>query len=240
MGDAMKRAVWIAAGAVAIVTLAGGVAAWQLTQRPDAREAPLRERAAASGKPTAVSAARGGDLEQRVQRLERKIAMLERQRAVARVLAGDDEDGEERGGAAPKAVDDPVFEMAVRDVVDRVGQERAEERRVERKERMQRWADRWTDQVATAVKLDAAQKAKVQQIMRDHFDAMLRAREATESGDAGAGPGGFRERRREMREALDKRLSQALTPAQLRDLTALRESGDLPGLWGGGGRSRRD
>jgi hypothetical protein len=232
----MSRALWIGLGALAGLAVAGaGLAAWQLREEaPDEPTKPAAKSLRGDKRP-AARAATGGPVEERIARLERKVSLLERQRDMARLLgaAGGDDDGD--GDAGANTVDDPVFEMAVRDIVERVGDERAREESQRRLQRMERWSQRWTDDIAVSLGLNDAQKTKVLAAVKEHFEATVRAREGAEGADAGSP----RERRRTMREALDKRLAGVLTPTQMRELAAKRESGELPGF-GGARRGRRD
>lgn len=127
--------------------------------------------------------------------------------------------------------DDPVFEAAVRDVVERMQQDRSDERDERRAEAARSWADR----LAEAAKLSDAQKTKVLGIAQDMIQQMREQRDA----DAGAPRGTWGERRAAMREETDRRLGEVLTPAQMaiyRDSNDLRLDGVLRSRGRGGSR----
>ena len=130
------------------------------------------------------------------------------------------------------AVDDPVFEAAVRDVLDQIETERTLERKERRTERMRAAADRVFERLAPELSLNEGQKQKVLAILREHFESMVEDRPA-DGGFAGSG----RERMRERRAKLDQKLGEVLSEPQLKRMRELQESGELPGF-GGRGRGR--
>jgi hypothetical protein len=160
--------------------------------------------------------------------LEDQVARLERQRRLPTPAAGTAQPAmaKERSVA-----DDPVFEAAVRDVLERIQQERAERR----DERRTQVAQRWADQLAEKAALNDTQKASVRAIADDLAQKMRDLREA----DGGADPGrGWADQRNALRTQGEQRLSETLTARQMQ---VYRESGDLgidQVLRGGGGRGR--
>lgn len=174
--------------------------------------------------PRAASSAVAEDVDQRIAAVERRMAQVERRSMLrpATPVGGTptapnplpptaaqgstDQD-------APKDVDDPVFEAAVRDVVQRLEEERESERQVQREEQRQAAAQRWAAELTDKLGLRDDQKAKLLTLAREFYDHM---RDAFRS-DAGAGLG-FEDRRekvRALRKQYDEKLGTVLDQAQL-------------------------
>lgn len=173
------------------------------------------------------------DVERRLAALEARVQRLERTRIALQQAAsdGDDEERDESGNV----IDNPVFEAAVRDVVDRVEGEQEQVRQERRMRRMAAWAKDSASELAESLSLDEAQRAKVQALLKEHFERIIAERE---SGRADGGSS-RRERFLAAREELDSKIDAVLTPAQRRQATALRENGEFPGTWGGRRGRRR-
>jgi hypothetical protein len=171
------------------------------------------------------------NVSQRIERLEREVSLLKRERQIARALAQNAADGG-TGTSSGATIDDPLFETAVLDVIERSQTER-------RNQRIQSASERWGNELSQKLGLREDQKRKVIEIVRAQLEAMARMRDG--EGDAGAGFGRdqWRQRMRAEREKMDTQLASVLTPAQVAQMKDLREQGELPGLWGGG-RRRRD
>jgi hypothetical protein len=232
----MTSRIWVLVGLLAVAAgFGGGWLGGRAKDKPAVAREPAGERA---DEPVEVRAAEGS-VEERVAVLEREVGRLRRERDVARAMAAMAGSGEDAAAPKSAAVDDPVFEAAVRDVMDRIDAEKTEERTVRRTERIREFSERWADQVETPLALTPEQKRKVTEIMREHFEAMSRWREEREAGGGDGGRESFRDRMRSNREALDQRLGEVLDRRQQDKLGELRESGELPGFWGGGrGRGR--
>jgi hypothetical protein len=123
---------------------------------------------------------------------------------------------------APAAVDDPVFEAAVRDVVQRVEDERDNERQVAREEQRQAAAQRWATELTEKLGLREDQKGKLLTLAREFYDQL---REVFR-GDAGAGlpPEDRREKVRALRQQYDEKLGGVLDHAQLGEYQKLDDS----------------
>ncbi|APR76522.1 Hypothetical protein A7982_01869 [Minicystis rosea] len=179
-----------------------------------------------------VRAEDDGDLSARIATLEAEVSRLQQQRRSApppRAAAEAPAATGEPARARP-LVDDPVFESGVRDVLDRIQQERAGEREDRRTQAQQRWADRLTEQAG----LSDQQKAKVLGIAQDLAEKMRGLRDP----DAGASsPEGFRAQRDAFRAESEQRLAEVLSPKQME---IYRGSSDLriEAGWGRGGRGR--
>jgi hypothetical protein len=206
-----------------------------------------RPKGAASAKAgeDALEPEQAGSLAERVERLERELATVKRQRNAAEALAAygsalaDDEAQGDGGSTAGRhVIDEPVFELAVRDVVDRVDAERSADRRARRMERQNAAAKRMIERYAEELKLTADQKTKMEAIVREHLQAMTALRDS--DGDAGAAPASrdeWRERMRGMREQTEKKLSGVLDQTQMEKYRELRSEEGF-GM-GGGRRGRR-
>lgn len=179
------------------------------------------------------------DLEKRITTLEQNAAKSERSRRVERAAAAAAPSGDDPGGAAPAPgkphIDDPVFDTAVRDIIDQVSEERREEREARQTDRRKRMAEAWTQEIAGELGLSDAQKQKVADIVREYFDSLRALRDS----DAGppASRAQWRERARAEREKAEKKLGQTLDAGQMEKYKGLDDDKKL-GM-GGGGRGRR-
>lgn len=204
-------------GVIVVAAIAGGViggaVAWGVA---GSRSGGGKAKASASASPE--------DTEDRVAALERRMAQVERRSAfrpatpaggtpaapnplpptAAQGTPGKDE---------PQGVDDPVFEAAVRDVVQRVEEERENERQVQREEQRQAAAQRWANELTEKLGLRDDQKAKLLTLAREFYDSM---RDVFRS-DAGAGLAfeDRREKMRALRKQYDEKVGGVLDPAQL-------------------------
>ena len=176
--------------------------------------------------------------EERIQQLEKAVATLERERKMTRLATayGSAMAAAEDAGAAPSSVvDDPVFQAAVRDVMDQRETEKRDERKTERDERRRKGAERWSNQMATTLGLTDAQKQKVTAAMQGYFEDMRALRE---SDNPPSSPGEWRQKMTELRNKREGELTQALTPEQKQKYDALDDDEKL-GAGFGRGRGRR-
>jgi hypothetical protein len=171
--------------AVILSGVLGGVLGSLIT---GSRSAHVRTKA--SAEPAAASESGQPDiLKRRVEALERAVSTLQREARAARMLsaygsAAADDEGAADGGKT-KTVDDPVFEVAVRDIIEQVNSERSSERRTARR---QANAERWTQRLAEQVALSEPQKARVMEIVGSFFEKLGQLRES-ERERAEARPG---------------------------------------------------
>jgi hypothetical protein len=217
---------------ILIAVLAGGVAGGVAGRMSAPAPAPRTAKSAAA-EPEDSQA-----LGAKVAKLERDVAALERERritraALARALPSDsDPAAGADGGAPPRSIDDPVFELAVRDVMDQIDDERRQERQARWEERRKVAADRWSAWLGTELGLSDDQKRKVADVVKSYFEKM----QATWQSDAG--PVTRQERRskmRELRTESDKQLAQILHPQQKAKYDGMDED-DKIGFGFGGGR----
>ncbi|MFT3768075.1 MAG: hypothetical protein QM820_21710 [Minicystis sp.] len=194
------------------------------------RSAPHRAPAAAVAAPDRAD----DDLATRVASLEAELTRLQQQRRAAPSprAQGDSPPPSPAEKADPTRgralVDDPVFETAVRDVMEKLQQERAGEREERRTQAQQRWADRLAEEAG----LTDQQKAKALAIAQEMAEKMRDMR------DSDAGPTS-REAWVAQRDALraqgEQRLAEVLSAKQME---VYRQSSDLQmnAGWGRGGR----
>lgn len=173
------------------------------------------------------------ELSAQVAALQAEVARLRQQRTASGSTRPQIEAAAQPGDApARPVVDDPVFEAAVRAVMDRAQQERAGEREERRAQASQRWADRLAEQA----ELSDAQKAKALTIAQELAEKLRDLREA----DAGpASAQAFRAQRDALRTQSEQRLAEVLSAHQME---VYRGSTELQMEAGGGrgGRRRAD
>jgi hypothetical protein len=219
-------------GVIAIAAVAGGVigggVAWAVA---GGRSSSPR---------SASSATADTDMDERVAALERRMAQAERRSlrrpatpaggtpAAPNPLPPTAAQGEPE--EAPD-VADPVFEAAVRDVMQRVDEERENERQMQRDEQRQAAAQRWAAELTERLGLREDQKAKLLTLAREFYDHM---REAFR-GDAGPGvaPVDRREKVAALRKQYDEKLGTVLDATQLAEYQKLDDGMKL------GSRARR-
>jgi hypothetical protein len=166
----------------------------------------------------------------RVEALERTVRALALKESVARAMkqATPEAAGTEKPPPADVApiVDNPVFEAAVRDVMERAEEERNLERETQRAEGRQRAAEEWSNDLSQKLRLTDVQKAKVTEIAQSFWEKL---RETRQGGDAGVRPS--REERRQqldqLRQAAEAELAKVLDHSQLTSYRELDESARL-------------
>ena len=220
---------------IALASALGGGLVGGLVVHVARPRAPVRAEAAPE---SSAGAEESGALERRVGRLEQQLQYSERRQRTVDALQKMAQEKSPDGGSAAvtrSAVDDPVFEAAVRDVLDQVETERSLERKERRTERVRAMADRFVERLTPDLGLNEAQKQKLLSILREHFEAMMQG--AAQSDGGVPAPDQWRARQRERREKLDQKLGEVLSEPQLKKMRELQESGELPGF-GGRGRGR--
>lgn len=178
-------------------------------------------------------------LEDRVAALEQHVAA---QRLRALQLSGrSPADSNDPGGSsskpndAPPVIDDPVFEAAVRDIMERVNEERASERELRSEERRREAAENWANELSRAIGLREDQKAKVITVVQDYLQSLRQGR------GPDAGPLTREERRarmRELRDDAERRLGEFLTRDQLDAYRKLDDEQRIGGMFRRGRRER--
>lgn len=217
----------------ALGAVVGGVAAALVTVAllgPDEKEKrqPATAGIEAEDDPELDDEPSSSELEERVIRLEQAVGSLARRAVSTPAAAGA---GQPDGAAEQPIVDDPVFEAAVRDVVDRLEEERNTDRELRRAERRKQRAERWAANLADKLRLSEQQRAAISAI-NQRFQDQFR--------QAARGDGGFldRDARRarfaELRTQAEAELARVLDGSQLQSYRELPEKEQL------GGRRGRD
>ena len=195
--------------------------------------------AASRAKPPTLEqepAAEGAALEQRLAALERQIAAerprlrIVRPPAAAASLSPDGSPSERPAADPPAVVDDPVFEAAVRDILERVDEERESERELRSEERRREAAQGWTAELAARAALRDDQKAKVLSIVHDYLNGLRDPRGSDSDGGAPMTRRQWRARSRELRDRAEQRLAEVLSHEQLNTYNALDEDQRIAGI----------
>jgi len=164
------------------------------------------------------------DVEDRVAALERAVLRLEQRRLVAAAAQASaqpsGEPAKANSGDSSPIIDDPVFEAAVRDVIERLEEERQAERELERGERRRQRAEEWASGLASTLRLSDQQKTKVSEIASQYFESLRSLRSSNERArDREA----FRQQVAELRAQAEAKLGQVLDGSQLRAYQELDE-----------------
>ena len=212
----------------AISALIGGMVGTLLTlslsrPKPDVRAQPERSTPMEQSEPSHAP------LDGRVAALERSLQALSLRDGVARATAkldaaAADSATKPAADVAP-IVDNPVFEAAVRDVMDRAEQERNLEREAQRSEWRKQASEEWANGLSEKLRLTEMQKATALAVATSFWDKLREARQ----GDAGAplNRQEWRARLDEQRSAAEAELAKVLSPAQLNSYRELDEASRL-------------
>jgi hypothetical protein len=172
---------------------------------------------------------RDSSVETRITSLERTVRALALKDSVARATPPAASIG---GAAAPTPdanvaplVDNPVFDAAVRDVMERAEQERTLERETQRAEWRKRSAEEWGGKLSEKLRLTETQKAKVTAVAQTFWDRLRELRQT----DAGPPPSRaeWRERVANLRKTSEAELAQILDHSQLTSYGELDETDKL-------------
>ena len=167
-------------------------------------------------------------LDGRIAALERAVQALSLRDSMARATAkGPSDAGAEKQPSADVApiVDNPVFEAAVRDVMERAEQERNVEREAQRAEWRKQASEDWANDLTGKLRLTDMQKAKDLAVASDYWDKLRDLRQ----GDAGAAPTRqeLRARMDELRAAAETELGKVLSPTQMNSYRELDQASRL-------------
>ena len=213
----------------AVCALLGGVVGTLLTlalarPKPDTRAQAERTAPVEQTEPGRAP------LDGRVAALERSVQALSVRDGMARAIAKLDAAPADSAGPKPVAdvapiVDNPVFDAAVRDVMDRAEQERSVEREAQRSEWRKQASEEWASGLTEKLRLTEMQKAKALAVATSFWDKLREARQ----GDAGAPLNRQESRARldQLRSAAEAELGQVLSPAQLSSYKELDEASRL-------------
>lgn len=221
-------------GCVAGLTYASLGPTAAAAKKVPARMEPTTVSAAQDDQELATLSTRVRSLEQRVSLLTAALGAAGANVAQARGEQGEGEPGQDDQGGAIAAADvaDPVFEAAVRDILDRIDDERREEQTTRMQQRARYGAQRAADRLTEELGLTQVQQQELFDIMKKHYESLAALRDEN-APDRPATPGEWRDKMRELRQATDDRMKGALSPAQLEKYDALDSSEFF------GGRPRR-
>ncbi len=236
----MERFHWIAVFGLGLVGGAiggaGGARVW----------APPPERADDADP---ISAEEFDDLADRVTALERRpleqrvVVQYEDEEPID--LAGDSVAPSDE--QSPTDVDDPVFEAAVADVIERVQSERRTRKDARRAERRQVVATEWSSQMVEPLNLTTEQRSRFEQLALEYMEQVRAARRPDPQEDGTPVP--WQERRKRVDDLggqYAKRLAEILDYSQMEAYRALEPEQQLhPGMsqgthWGARSSNRTD
>jgi hypothetical protein len=170
------------------------------------------------------SAAGGAMLSARVEALEQSVRSLERRlepmlRAVAASAIANGADERPRSSETKSLIDDPVFEAAVIDVMDRAAEVRSSERERRRDERRKEQLERWATDLTERLGLTPSQRTGVLEIRANTMTEMQRVF----GRDAGAElpPDQQRARAEAVRAEAEAKLTETLDSRQLAEYQKL-------------------
>jgi hypothetical protein len=209
--------------------IAGGLLVWLLT--PSAR--PSRQAAS----PGHGDAENRGDVEARIDELERQMSLLRRRAAAREALAAfvqaaqTQEDRDSAGDASLKTVIDPgnpKFEEAVRGVMDVLRQEEKLARETRRVLRRKARARNLTQLLAEELRLTESQQQEVERIFADQYARYRELRRAArEQGQGPLTPRHKKDRKERIRQQIesetDRLLDEVLDEDQLELFRRIRE-----------------
>jgi hypothetical protein len=206
------------------------------------RDEPGERHVAPAAPASAADDSAENDLRVRVRSLEQRVSLL------TAALAKNGLEPPRGAGEGAEAAEDadvasPVFEAAVRDILDRVDDEQREERQARRGARMEEGAREISAELAAKLGLSAEQQQKLQEITKAHFAAFAAMRDEAPENRPKT-PEEWRERRNAQRTKTDEAVRALLTPEQMRAYEALPEDerlgGGRPWSRGRGDRSERE
>ena len=186
-----------------------------------------RSRAESSDEAPGPTSRRSGSDDARFAALERRVKVL------TAALAQQDQRGDGGSAAPGGAVDvaDPVFEVAVMDIIDRVEAQKKEERDERRDEMRRQFSARMSDELETALGLTAEQKRKLGEVIAAHFDAIRALRDAE---DRPATRAEWRKRIDAVTAQSEHELEAFLSPDQMSSYRELDAEQRIGGGWGRG------
>jgi hypothetical protein len=225
MPELKASAFAIPAGSALVGGVVGALLAISLVKpEPETRARPERTTAGEQ----AESA--GAPLDDRVARLERSIQALGLRDSMARAAARTNDAPSDAAARAPVAdvapiIDNPVFEAAVRDVLDRAEQERNVERESQRAEWRKQASEEWATGLTEKLRLTDVQKAKALAVATTFWEKLRDLRQ----GDAGPSLNRqeLRARMDELRSAAETELGQVLSASQMNSYRELDEASRL-------------
>jgi hypothetical protein len=226
MPELKASAFAIPAGSALVGGVLGALLAISLVKpKPETRALPERTTPGERAEPA------GSPLNDRVARLELSVQALGLRENLGHTAArANAAPGEAAAGKAPVAdvaplIDNPVFEAAVRDVLDRAEQERNVERESQRAEWRKQASEEWANGLTEKLRLTDLQKAKALTVATTFWEKLRDLRQ----GEAGPplNRQELRTRMDELRSAAETELSQVLSASQMNSYRELDEASRL-------------
>lgn len=206
----------------------GGVAVWLLL-RPASRPLPAISADPSltpdAGLEEEIAAYDSEPIDQRVRRLERQLALLQRRQVgLAKLARSGAGEGEGEGAGEVPAVPEgeqerAVFETAVRDVIKRAERERRASRQEQQEERVRRRVD----YLAERLGLSEDQIDKLDALFIEQGNAFQALHHPPDGGVEPATRNEWRERMREIRDTTRAEIAKLLTEEQLAEYDKWQE-----------------
>jgi hypothetical protein len=233
----MFAKIWIPLLTGLLGGVVGGIGVWLIMSYKSSQGPQIAASAEASRASRPGSASASEDLEARIQKLERRGAAAQALGEYAKAVANRTADG--GPGSQPQLInpENPVFELAVRGVVEKLEWEKGEEQRVERDNRRLERAEQITTHLAQKLSLNPNQRSQVSQVVVESMNAFRELRNPTDGSSGPSSRSEWRARTGKIRETTDAKLAQILNPAQLGTYRDLLENDEALRWWGRMGRS---
>ncbi len=216
-----------AIGSAVALAVARGFSSPPVAQSEPERQRDTKDQSESNANEDPLS--RDDDVTRRVGQLERRVRVL-----TAAIARGPAPDESAEGARSPRTLDvaDPVFEVAVMDIIDRVDEQKEDERDERRAEMRRQFADRMSTQLEESLALTPEQKIRVGEVIQRHFDAI---RALHDADDRPVTRADWRERAAAIRAESERKLGEVLSPEQM---TTYRELDDEEKIGGGWSRGR--
>lgn len=213
-----------------VAALVGGVVGSLLTVTLVRPRVETNARPEATSPTEAVPApAPTSALDGRLAALERSVRALSLRDSMLQAAKPAASGGKEGHVDVAPIVDNPVFEAAVRDVMERAELERSEERDAERVERRRQASETWASQLSEKLQLTDQQRAKAAAISLS-FTEKLRGLRQPDGSELPRDQ--RRARMAELRTAAEAELAKVLSPAQMNGYRELEDAQRLGGRRG--------
>jgi hypothetical protein len=222
--------------------LVSGIVVGRFDDAPVEQEQPKKTKKAAPAKADSALEARLVEVERQLSSLRRS---MQARQALTKYAESIQEESESADGKRPTkptlkgVVDDadPVFELAVRSVMDRVEWEKDEERKAVRQQRRSERASRQTALLSERLQLSPEQAQEVAALLTTQMDSFrsLRNRDEGSTESRPATRSEWRERIQAIRKETESKLSEVLSDDQMKAYLSLAEEEGI----GGRGFGRR-
>ena len=222
--------------AIASVVVALGLGAWLVVDREPEETAQAPASAPKRASKRSKSKAKGGDagLEGRVAELEGEVAQLRQDMKRLRMARGS---MAARGAAletdSPAGADEPVFEGAVRDIIETEREEAREKRTDALHERFSERHSEILDELVNVAGLKSSQRASIESLWETESEQLVPLFVAAREGDRPFSE--VREEAEKLRNATDTSVEEMLTAEQFEQYKEMRPGPPGRGRRGGRG-----